>query len=200
MVEITAQAVKELRQQTGLGMMDCKKALQDMGGNIEKAVEHLRKQGLSAVEKRADREASEGIIASYIHPGSRLGVLLEVNCETDFVARTDDFQQFTKNVAMHIAASNPQAVGREDLDAAVVDKEREIYLEQAKNEGKPDHIAEKIVQGRLEKYYQDVCLLEQPFVKDPDRTVNDLLAELTAKIGEKISVRRFACYRLGEGI
>ena len=200
MAEITAQAVKELRQQTGLGMMDCKKALQETGGNIEKAVELLRKQGLSAVEKRANREASEGIVASYIHPGSRLGVLLEVNCETDFVARTDDFQEFTKNVAMHIAASNPQAVGREDLDAVVVDKEREIYLEQARNEGKPDHIAEKIVQGRLEKFYQDVCLLEQPFVKDPDQTVSDLLAGLTAKIGEKISIRRFACYRLGEGV
>ena len=197
MAEITAQAVKELRQQTGLGMMDCKKALQETDGDMEKAVDHLRKQGLNAVEKRAGREASEGVIISYIHPGSRLGVLLELNCETDFVARTDDFQQFAKDLGMHIAASNPLAVGREDLDAEVIAKEREIYLEQAKNEGKPEKIAEKIVDGRLEKYYQEVCLLEQPFVKDPDQTVKDLVIGLTAKIGEKISIRRFACFRLG---
>jgi len=197
MAEITAQAVKELRQQTGLGMMDCKKALQETDGDMEKAVDHLRKQGLNAVEKRAGREASEGVITSYIHPGSRLGVLLELNCETDFVARTDDFQQFAKDLGMHIAASNPLAVGREDLDAEVIAKEREIYLEQAKNEGKPEKIAEKIVDGRLEKYYQEVCLLEQPFVKDPDQTVKDLVIGLTAKIGEKISIRRFACFRLG---
>ncbi len=197
MAEITAQAVKELRQQTGLGMMDCKKALQETDGDMEKAVDFLRKQGLNAVEKRAGREASEGIVSSYIHPGSRLGVLLEVNCETDFVARTDDFQQFVKDLGMHIAASNPLAVGRDDLDADIIAKEREIYLEQAKNEGKPENIAEKIVDGRLEKYYQEVCLLEQPFVKDPEQTVNDLIVELTAKIGEKISVRRFACFRLG---
>jgi len=197
MAEITAQAVKELRQQTGLGMMDCKKALQETDGDMEKAVDHLRKQGLNAVEKRAGREASEGVITSYIHPGSRLGVLLELNCETDFVARTDDFQQFAKDLGMHIAASNPLAVDREDLDAEVIAKEREIYLEQAKNEGKPENIAEKIVDGRLEKYYQEVCLLEQPFVKDPDQTVKDLVIGLTAKIGEKISIRRFACFRLG---
>jgi len=197
MAEITAQAVKELRQQTGLGMMDCKKALQETDGDMEKAVDHLRKQGLNAVEKRAGREASEGVITSYIHPGSRLGVLLELNCETDFVARTDDFQQFAKDLGMHIAASNPLAVDREDLDAEVIAKEREIYLEQAKNEGKPENIAAKIVDGRLEKYYQEVCLLEQPFVKDPDQTVKDLVIGLTAKIGEKISIRRFACFRLG---
>lgn len=197
MAEITAQAVKELRQQTGLGMMDCKKALQETDGDMEKAVDHLRKQGLSAVEKRAGREASEGVITSYIHPGSRLGVLLELNCETDFVARTDDFQQFAKDLGMHIAASNPLAVGREDLDPEVIAKERQIYLEQAKNEGKPENIAEKIVDGRLEKYYQEVCLLEQPFVKDPDQIVKDLVIGLTAKIGEKISIRRFSCFRLG---
>ena len=197
MAEITAQAVKELRQQTGLGMMDCKKALQETDGDMEKAVDHLRKQGLSAVEKRAGREASEGVITSYIHPGSRLGVLLELNCETDFVARTDDFQQFAKDLGMHIAASNPLAVGREDLDPEVIAKERQIYLEQAKNEGKPENIAEKIVDGRLEKYYQEVCLLEQPFVKDPDQIVKELVIGLTAKIGEKISIRRFSCFRLG---
>jgi len=198
MAEISAKLVMELRGKTGLGMMDCKKALQETGGNIEEAVDYLRKQGMAAVEKRAGREASEGLITSYIHPGDRLGVLVEVNCETDFVARTEDFQQFAKDVAMHIAASRPLAVERDDLDSAAIERERAIYLEQAKNEGKPDHIAEKIVTGRLDKYYQEVCLLEQPFVKNPDQTVNDLVIELTAKIGERITVRRFSCFRLGE--
>jgi len=199
MPEITAAAVRELRDRTGIGMMDCKKALQETDGDMEKAVEHLRKQGMAAVEKRAGRDAREGLIASYIHPGSRVGVLVEVNCETDFVARTDDFQQFAKDVAMHIAAEKPVAVRREDVDPEVVESEKEIYLEQAKNEGKPEHIAEKIVTGRLEKYYQDVCLMEQAFVKNPDQTINDLVTEITAKIGEKIGVARFSCFRLGEG-
>ena len=190
--------VRQLRDSTGIGMMDCKKALQESDGDMEKAVDFLRKQGMSAVEKRAGRDANEGVISSYIHPGSRLGVLLEVNCETDFVARTDDFQEFTRDVAMHIAAEQPTAVGREDVDPALIEKEKEIYLEQAKNEGKPENIAEKIVQGRLEKYYQEVCLLEQAFVKDPDKTIDQMLTELTAKIGEKLSIRRFACFRLGE--
>ncbi|MBT4610447.1 MAG: translation elongation factor Ts [Gemmatimonadetes bacterium] len=198
MAEITAAMVRQLRDSTGIGMMDCKKALQESDGDMEKAVDFLRKQGMSAVEKRAGRDANEGVIASYIHPGSRLGVLLEVNCETDFVARTDDFQEFTRDVAMHIAAEQPTAVGREDVDPALIEKEKEIYLEQAKNEGKPENIAEKIVQGRLEKYYQEVCLLEQAFVKDPDKTIDQMLTELTAKIGEKLSIRRFACFRLGE--
>lgn len=198
MADITAKLVKELRERTGLGMMDCKKALQETEGDAEKAVEYLRKKGMAAVEKRAGREASEGLVASYIHPGSRLGVLVEVNCETDFVARTDDFQQLSKDLAMHIAASRPVAVDRDELDANLIEKERSIYQEQAKNEGKPDHIAEKIVDGRLEKYYQEVCLLEQAFVKNQDQTISDLVTEMTAKIGEKISIRRFACYRLGE--
>ena len=198
MAEISAKSVMELRRRTGLGMMDCKRALQETDGDLEKAIDHLRKQGMAAVEKRAGREASEGLVASYIHPGDRLGVLVEANCETDFVARTDDFRQFVKDLAMHIAASRPLAVDRELLDPALVERERAIYVEQAKNEGKPEHIAEKIIDGRLEKYYQDVCLLEQPFVKDPDQTINDLVVELTAKIGEKISIRRFACFRLGE--
>ncbi len=198
MAEITAAMVRQLRDSTGIGMMDCKKALQESDGDMEKAVDFLRKQGMSAVEKRAGRDANEGVTASYIHPGSRLGVLLEVNCETDFVARTDDFQEFTRDVAMHIAAEQPTAVGREDVDPALIEKEKEIYLEQAKNEGKPENIAEKIVQGRLEKYYQEVCLLEQAFVKDPDKTIDQMLTELTAKIGEKLSIRRFACFRLGE--
>ena len=199
MADITAAAVRQLRDTTGIGMMDCKKALQETDGDMEKAVDYLRKQGLSAVEKRAGRDANEGVITSYIHPGSRLGVMIEVNCETDFVARTDDFQAFARDVAMHIAAEQPIAVGREDLDQVAVEKEKEIYLEQAKNEGKPDNIAEKIVTGRLDKYVQEVCLLEQSFVKDPDRTIQDLVTELTAKIGEKITIRRFSCFRLGEG-
>ena len=198
MADITAQAVKDLRQKTGLGMMDCKKALQETDGDVEKAIEHLRKKGMSAVEKRAGRDASEGLIEAYIHQGSRLGVLVEVNCETDFVARTDDFQGFAKDVAMHIAASQPFAVDRESIPAEIIDREKGIFLEQAKNEGKPEHIAEKIVEGRLEKYYQENCLLEQAFVKNPDQTVSELITELTAKIGEKISVRRFERFILGD--
>ena len=198
MAEITAKAVQELRKKTGLGMMDCKKALQETDGDLEKAVEHLRKQGMSAVEKRAGRDASDGLIESYIHQGSRLGVLVEVNCETDFVARTDDFQIFAKDIAMHIAASQPLAVARESIPVEAVEKEKAIFLEQAKNEGKPENIAEKIVEGRLEKYYQENCLLEQVFVKNPDQTIDELITELTAKIGEKISVRRFERFVLGE--
>tara|TARA_Y100001934_G_scaffold42987_2_gene51808 strand:- start:658 stop:1260 length:603 start_codon:yes stop_codon:yes gene_type:complete len=197
MTEITAKAVQELRKKTGLGMMDCKKALQETDGDLEKAVEHLRKQGMSAVEKRAGRDASDGLIESYIHQGSRLGVLVEVNCETDFVARTDDFQIFAKDIAMHIAASQPLAVDRESIPAEAVEKEKAIFLEQAKNEGKPENIAAKIVEGRLEKYYQENCLLEQVFVKNPDQTIDELITELTAKIGEKISVRRFERFVLG---
>ena len=198
MTQITAQSVRMLRQKTGLGMMDCKKALQETGGDSEKAIEYLRKQGLSAVEKRAGRDASEGLIQAYIHQGSRLGVLLEVNCETDFVARTDDFQAFAKDVAMHIAASQPLAVDREGVLADAVERERAIYLEQAKNEGKPEHIAEKIVEGRMEKFYQENCLIEQVFVKNPDQTIGELVTEITAKIGEKITVRRFERFVLGE--
>ncbi len=198
MTQITAQSVRMLRQKTGLGMMDCKKALQETDGDSEKAIEYLRKQGLSAVEKRAGRDASEGLIQAYIHQGSRLGVLLEVNCETDFVARTDDFQEFAKDVAMHIAASQPLAVEREGVPADAVERERAIFLEQAKNEGKPEHIAEKIVEGRMEKFYQENCLMEQVFVKNPDQTIGELVTEITAKIGEKITVRRFERFVLGE--
>ena len=200
MTQITAQSVRMLREKTGLGMMDCKKALQETGGDSEKAIEYLRKQGLSAVEKRAGRDASEGLIQAYIHQGSRLGVLLEVNCETDFVARTDDFQAFAKDVAMHIAASQPLAVDREGIPADAVERERAIYLEQAKNEGKPEHIAEKIVEGRMEKFYQENCLMEQVFVKNPDQTIGELVTQITAKIGEKITVRRFERFVLGEDV
>jgi elongation factor Ts len=198
MAEITAAAVRDLRERTGIGMMDCKKALSETDGDMEKAVDYLRKQGMAAVEKRSGRDAKEGVISSYIHAGNRIGVLIEVNCETDFVARTNDFQEMAKDVAMHIAAERPTAVSRDDLDEADIQREKEIYLEQAKNEGKPDHIAEKIVQGRLDKYFQDVCLLEQAFVKNPDQTIEELVTEMTAKIGEKISIARFACFRLGE--
>ena len=198
MAEISAKAVMQLRKQTGLGMMDCKKALQESDGDVDKAVEYLRKQGMAAVEKRAGRDATDGLIISYIHPGSRLGVLVEVNCETDFVARTDDFQQFGRDVAMHIAAAQPLAVDRDGIDAEVIEHEKGIFLEQAKNEGKPENIAEKIVHGRVEKFYQENCLMEQAFVKNPDQTIEQLMTDLTAKIGEKIGVRRFSCFRLGE--
>ena len=198
MAEISAKAVMQLRKQTGLGMMDCKKALQESNGDVDKAVEYLRKQGMAAVEKRAGRDATDGLIISYIHPGSRIGVLVEVNCETDFVARTDDFQQFGRDVAMHIAAAQPLAVGRDGIDAEVIEREKGIFLEQAKNEGKPENIAEKIVHGRVEKFYQENCLMEQEFVKNPDQTIEQLITDLTAKIGEKIGVRRFSCFRLGE--
>jgi elongation factor Ts len=198
MAEISAKAVMQLRKQTGLGMMDCKKALQESDGDVDKAVEYLRKQGMAAVEKRAGRDATDGLIISYIHPGSRLGVLVEVNCETDFVARTEDFQQFGRDVAMHIAAAQPLAVDRDGIDADVIEREKGIFLEQAKNEGKPENIAEKIVQGRVEKFYQENCLMEQSFVKNPDQTIEQLITDLTAKIGEKIGVRRFSCFRLGE--
>ena len=198
MAEISASAVRKLREQTGIGLMACKKALQETDGDIEKAVDFLRKQGMAAVEKRAGRDALEGLVTSYIHPGNRLGVLLEVSCETDFVARTDDFQQFAKDVAMHIAAEQPKAVDRESVDSSIIDHEREIYLEQAKNEGKPENIAEKIVTGRIEKFFQENCLLEQPFVKNSDQSIEDLVTELTSKVGEKITIRRFSVFRLGE--
>jgi elongation factor Ts len=199
MTDISAAVVRQLREQTGIGLMDCKKALQETNGDLDKAVDYLRKQGMAAVEKRAGRDALEGLVTSYIHPGSRLGVLVEVNCETDFVARTEDFQQFAKDVAMHIAAEQPRAIDRDSIDPEVTAHEREIYLEQAKNEGKPDHIAEKIVSGRLEKFFQEVCLLEQPFVKNSDQSIEDLVTALTSKVGEKISISRFSVFRLGEG-
>lgn len=199
MAEITAAKVRELRDRTGIGMMDCKKALQETDGDLDRAVDYLRTQGMAAVEKRSGRDAREGLVTSYIHPGSRLGVLLEVNCETDFVARTDEFQQLVKDVAMHIAAEQPRAVDRKSLDSQLVEHERSIFLEQAKTEGKPENIAEKIVTGRLEKFFQEACLMEQTFVKNPDQSIEGLVTELTAKVGEKISIRRFSCFRLGEG-
>jgi len=198
MAEISAKMVKDLRERTGAGMMDCKKALTESGGDFDKAIQYLREQGVSSAAKKAGRTTSEGIIYSYIHPGDKLGVLVEINCETDFVARTDDFRIFAKDIAMQVAAADPRVVGREELAAEVIAAEREIYSNQAKLEGKPEKILDKIVDGRLEKFYSEACLLEQPFVKDTDRTVKDLVTAAIARIGENIKIRRFVRFRLGE--
>jgi len=198
MAEITAAMVKELREKSGAGMMDCKNALVESKGDFEQAMDILRKKGIARAAKRADREAKEGIIFSYIHPGSKLGVLVEVNCETDFVANTADFKEFAKNVAMHIAAANPLVVRREGIDPEVLKKEIEIFKDQARMSGKPENIVEKIAEGRLEKYYSEVCLLEQAYVRDMDKTVQDLLAETVAKVGENVTIKRFARFRIGE--
>ncbi|MEE9555528.1 MAG: translation elongation factor Ts [candidate division Zixibacteria bacterium] len=197
-MEITAKAVKELREMTGAGMMDCKKALVESDGDMEKAVAFLRKQGLSKAAKKSDRSANEGLIYAYIHPGSKLGVLLEINCETDFVARTDDYQSLAKDISMQVAAANPLVVERDQLDQTALEKEKEIYRTQALNDGKPEKVVEKIVEGRLSKYYQEVVLLEQPFVKDQDMTVKDLLNSAVSKMGENIIVKRFVRFRMGE--
>ena len=199
-MEISATMVRELREKTGAGMMDCKKALAETEGNFEKAVDYLRQKGLATAAKRAGRVASEGRVGSYIHAGGKIGVMVEVNCETDFVAKTDDFQAFAKDVAMQIAASSPLFVRREEVPPAVLEKEREIYRLQAREAGKPEKIIEKIVDGKLEKYYSEVCLLEQIFVKNTDITIQDLLNGLIGKLGEKIEVRRFARFQVGEGI
>jgi elongation factor Ts len=199
LMNITAGMVKELREKTGAGMLDCKKALTDVDGNIEKAIEILREKGLAAVAKKAGRIAAEGIVEAYIH-GGRIGVLVEVNSETDFVAKNEEFRTFVKDVAMQIAASNPQFVSRDDVPQDMIEKEKEILRKQALNEGKPEKIVDKMVEGRIDKYFKDVCLLEQDFVKDPDMTVRQLLTDKIAKIGENISIRRFARYEVGEGI
>jgi elongation factor Ts len=192
--------VKDLREKTGAGMMDCKKALAEAGGNFEKAVDYLRQKGLATAARRAGRVASEGQIGSYVHAGGKLGVMVEVNCETDFVAKTDDFRAFAKDMAMHIAASNPLYIQRENVPAEALERECEIYRAQAREARKPEKIMEKIVEGKLEKFYGEVCLLEQPFIKDPDRTVQDLLNELIGKLGEKVEIRRFMRFQVGEGM
>jgi elongation factor Ts len=199
---VSASDVKGLREKTGAGMMDCKKALSESDGDMEKAVDILRKKGLSAAAKKSDRITSEGLVGSYIHAGGKIGVLLEVNCETDFVAKTDDFQQLVKDLCMHIAAANPSYARREDVPEAELAREKEIYKDQARQSGKPDNILDKIVEGKIEKFYGDVCLLDQVFVKDPDgkKKVKDIITEGVAKLGENISVRRFARYQLGEGL
>ena len=200
MAEITAALVKELRERTGAGMMDCKKALSATDGDLEKAIDFLREKGLAAASKKAGRVAAECLVEAYIHGGGRIGVLVEVNCETDFVAKTDAFKELVKDIAMHIAATNPSYLKREEVPTAELEHEQAVLAEQARNEGKPEKIIEKMVAGRIEKYYKEVCLMEQPFVKDPDKTISDLITESIAKIGENISIRRFTRYQLGEGI
>jgi elongation factor Ts len=199
-MEVTAQMVKQLRERTGAPMMDCKSALGESQGDVEKAVDVLRKKGLAAAAKKAGRITAEGVVSSYIHAGGKIGVLVEVNCETDFVARTEGFLELVKDIAMHIAAADPKFVGREEVTSEVLERERAIFSEQALASGKPPAVVEKIVSGKLEKYYSEFVLLEQPFVKDPDKTINQLIAERVGKIGENIKVRRFARYKLGEGI
>jgi elongation factor Ts len=197
---ITATMVKELREKTGAGMMDCKKALTETNGDMEKAMEYLREKGIAKAAKKAGRIAAEGVVESYIHAGGRIGVLVEVNCETDFVAKTDDFKTFVKDVAMQIAAMNPKYVRSEDIPEEEVQKEREILRQQALQEGKPENIVDKMVEGRLKKHFQEICLLDQAYVKDPDKTIDQLLKETIAKLGENINIRRFVRYEMGEGL
>ena len=199
-MEINVSLVKELREMSGAGMMDCKKALAEANGDMKKASELLREKGLAAAAKKASRIASEGLVESYIHMGGRIGVLVEVNCETDFVAKTDDFKNFVHDIAIHIAAANPKFINKEEVPFETVDEEKAILKKQAIAEGKPEKIVDKMVEGRIEKYYKEVCLLEQPFVKDPEKTISSLVNEKIAVIGEKITIRRFARYQLGEGI
>ena len=196
-MEISASLVKELREKTGVGIMDCKKALNDSNGDIEKAVEYLRKKGIATAKKRGGRATSEGQIQSYIHAGGKIGVLVEANCETDFSGKTDDFSEFVRNVAMHIAATNPIAIDRDGISPEVLEKEKEIYATQAEESGKPEKVIEKIVEGKMKKFFSEVCLLEQQYVKNPDITVQDLLNEMMAKTGENIVIKRFARYQLG---
>jgi len=196
---ISAKDVKALRDRTGAGMMDCKKALQETDGDIEAAIDYLRAKGSAKAAKRAAKAAEEGTIGSYIHFGGKVGVMVELNCETDFVAKNEDFLALAKDVAMHIAASNPVAVRPDDIPSDVVERERQVFLEQVKNEGKPEHIAEKIVEGKLRKFYEESSLLMQPFVKDTDRTVEQLITDASAKTGEKIEVARFARFQVGGG-
>ncbi len=199
-MQVSAQSVKELRERTGAGMMDCKAALTEAGADLEKAVDVLRKRGLAAAAKRSSRVAADGAVSAYIHAGGKLGVLVEVNCETDFVARTAEFQELVKDIAMHVAAAEPRFVRREEVDAEVAERERAIYRDQAAASGKPGNVVEKIVAGKLDKFYSDICLLEQPFVKNPDLTVGQLVQERVAQFGENIQVRRFSRFKLGEGI
>ncbi len=198
MANISAAMVKQLREKTGAGMMDCKNALSEVEGDVEKAIELLRKKGLATAQKRAGRALSEGMIQSYIHMTGKLGVLVEVNCETDFVAKNEDFQEFTKNIAMHIAATNPLGITPEDISQEIIEKEKEIYRAQALDMGKPENVVDKIVEGKLKKFYEESCLLNQPYVRDTDISITDLLNQMIAKIGENISIKRFVRYQIGE--
>ena len=197
-MEISASQVKELREKTGAGMMDCKKALSETSGDFEKAIDYLRKKGIASAAKKAGRATKEGAVFSYIHGEGKVGVMVEVNCETDFVARTEQFRQFVKDVSMHIAAANPQWVRQEDVPAEVVQKEKEIAIAQMQNSGKPAAVLEKIAEGKLKKFYEDTCLLNQAFVKDPNKSIDQLLKETIATLGENIAIRRFARFVLGE--
>ncbi len=195
---ITASLVKDLRERTGVGMMECKKALAESNGDIEKAIEVLRKQGLARASEKSGRAAKQGLVYSYIHPGDQLGVLLEIDCETDFVARTDDFRELAKHIAMQIAATGARAVDRTSVDPTLIERERAILLDQARSTGKPEAILTKIVEGKIDKYYEEICLMEQPTIRDPDRRVKDLVDQAISKLGENIVVRRFAKFRIGE--
>jgi elongation factor Ts len=200
MAEVTAAAIKDLRERTSAGMADCKKALTEVGGDIDKAIDYLRTKGLAKAAKKAGREATEGAVTSYIHGGGRIGVLVEINCETDFVARNEDFVAFTKDVALQIAAMNPQFVRKEEVVQDVVDKEREVLLAKAKESGKPEPVVQKMVDGQIAKWMKEICLLDQAFVKNPDKTIEQIQQELIAKLGENVKVRRFVRFELGEGL
>ncbi|AJS59138.1 translation elongation factor Ts [Paenibacillus sp. IHBB 10380] len=197
---VNASAVKEIREKTGAGMLDCKKALEEANGDLDQAIVLLREKGLAAAANKAGRTATEGTVESYIHAGGKIGVLVEINCETDFVGKTDQFKEFARDIAMHIAATNPLYVRREEVPADAIEKEKEILKAQALNEGKPEKIVEKMVEGRISKYYEEFCLMEQSFIKDPDKTISTLLKEKISTIGENITIRRFARFELGEGL
>ncbi|HOK29267.1 MAG TPA: translation elongation factor Ts [bacterium] len=197
-MSINMDLIRELREKTGAGVMDCKKALISANGDVEKAVEILRKEGIAVAEKKGARLAKDGRIESYIHPGNKLGVMVEVNCETDFVARTDEFKTLTKEIAMHIAASNPRYISIADIPEDVLESEKDIYVTQAQNEGKPPQVIERIVQGKLEKFYQEVCLLEQPWIRDPEKKIKDIINDAIARLGENILIRRFVRFELGK--
>ena len=196
-MNITSQMVKDLRDKTGAGMMDCKKALSENAGDMEKAIDFLRQKGLAVAAKRAGRATSEGVIEAYIHAGGKLGVMVELNCETDFVAKTDAFREFARDVAMHVAAANPVSLSRDDVPADIVERERQIYVQQALESGKPENIVEKMVVGKIDRYLSEICLLEQQFVKNPEKSIQDMLTELIGKMGENVSIRRFARFQVG---
>ena len=198
-MEVSAAAVKNLREKTGAGMMDCKKALAESGGDLDKAVDYLRQKGLAAASKKASRTASDGAIGAYVHPGGKIGVMVELNCETDFVARTPEFQNLLKDIAMQIAAANPRYIRPEEVPTGDLEKEREIYRRQALESGKPEKVVGKIVDGKIDRFYSEVCLLEQSFIKNPDRKVSEILTDAVARLGENIQVKRFSRYQLGEG-
>ena len=199
-MEISIELVKDLRQRTGAGVIDCKAALHETKGNVEAAIDYLRRKGLASAAKKAGRIATDGLVSSYIHAGGKMGVLVEINCETDFVAKTEEFQAFVKNIAMHIAAANPQYIRREEIPAEVIEKEKEIYRTQALESGKPQKVIDKIVDGKLERFYSEVCLLEQTYVRDTDLTVKEVIDAMIAKVGENVTIRRFARFQLGEGL